>query len=349
MQDSNPVSTAQKPPTLVQGRRGMTLIHVYQEWAYAQTFRISRSASVNSALLVAYIRDGDQVGRGECGLLPQYGQTRQDVERAFEAARDLLAEGADREDIARQVINTSARNAIDCALWDLECKRSGRDIWDLTGLERRESIEVDLTIGIAPTPKMRADALDAVRRGYRILKLKADKADVLERVSAIADACPGLRLIVDANEAWDIESLNQLAPDLSRLGVELIEQPLHHKADEPLRDYRGAIPLCADESCSSIEDLPRLARLYQAINIKLDKVGGLTPGLALRQAAKARGLKVMLGCSGPTALGAAPAYVLGTLCDFVDLDGPALLLDDRAHPMRYENGRLLCFSPALWG
>ena len=349
MEYANPVSTADKPQTMVQARRELTLIHAFQEWPYAQTFRISRSASVTSDLLVVYVRDGDLVGRGECGLLPQYGQTRQDVEAAFEAARPLLAQGAGREDIAREVSNTSARNAMDCALWDLDCKRSGRDIWSLTGLARQESIEVDLTIGIAPTPKMRADALDAVRRGYGILKLKADKAEVLERVSAIAEACPRVRLIVDANEAWDIEALNRLAPDLSRLGVELIEQPLHHKADEPLRDYRGAIPLCADESCSSIEDLPRLSRLYQAINIKLDKVGGLTPGLALHQAAKARGLKVMLGCSGPTALGAAPAYVLGTLCDFVDLDGPALLLDDRAHPMRYENGRLLCFSPALWG
>lgn len=349
MQYTTTASTAAKAQPTLSGPREIELIHAYQEWPYTETFRISRSAKVNSELLVVYLRDGAFVGRGECGLLPQYGQTRQDVEEAFEAARGLLLRGASREDVAREVRNSSARNAIDCALWDLECKSSGQDVWSLTGLERLESIEVDLTIGINPTSKMQADALDAVRKGYRILKLKADKDDVLERVSAIAAACPGIRLIVDANEAWDIDALNALAPRLSGLGVELIEQPLHHKADAPLRDYRGDIPLCADESCSSIKDLPRLVELYQAINIKLDKVGGLTPGLELNRAAKARGLKVMLGCSGPTALGAAPAYVLGTLCDFVDLDGPALLLDDRAHPMRYQDGRLLCFSPALWG
>jgi L-alanine-DL-glutamate epimerase-like enolase superfamily enzyme len=231
----------------------------------------------------------------------------------------------------------------------LECKKSGKDIWQLSGVAKMESIEVDLTIGINDTPKMVADACAAAKLGYRILKLKADKQDVLDRVSAIAHACPGIQLIVDANEAWDIETLNKLAAPLEKLGVRLIEQPLHHQADQPLEAYSGKIPLCADESCSSIDDLPRLSKLYQAINIKLDKAGGLTPGLALNRAAKALNMKVMLGCSGPTSLGAAPAYVLGTLCDFVDLDGPALLLEDRAPSVVYEDGRLQCFSPALWG
>jgi L-alanine-DL-glutamate epimerase-like enolase superfamily enzyme len=325
------------------------LLYAYQEWPYAEAFRISRGASVNSELFVAYIRDHDWVGRGECGLLPQYGQTREDVEAAFEEARALVSQGATRDEIGLRVENSSARNALDCALWDLECKRSGADIWEKTGLSPMDSIEVDLTIGINPTPKMQSDAVAAVEKGYRILKLKADKDDVLDRVSAIAGACPGVRLIVDANEAWDIKTLNSLSAPLERLGVTLIEQPLHHKADAALCDYKGSIPLCADESCSSISDLPRLSELYQAINIKLDKVGGLTAGLELNKAAKSMNLAVMLGCSGPTSLGAAPAYVLGTLCDYVDLDGPALLLDDREHPMRYEDGRLLCFPPSLWG
>jgi len=327
----------------------MELLYAYQEWPYAEAFRISRSTEVNSDLFVAYIRDQNFVGRGECGLLPQYGQTREDVEAAFEEARALICQGATRDQISLRVMNSSARNALDCALWDLECKRAGSNIWDQTGVSPMDSIEVDLTIGINPTPKMQADAVAAVAKGYRILKLKADKDDVLDRVSAIADACPGVRLIVDANEAWDIETLNALSASLARLGVSLIEQPLHHSADGALRDYVGDIPLCADESCSSISDLPRLSTLYQAINIKLDKVGGLTAGLELNKAAKSLNLRVMLGCSGPTSLGAAPAYVLGTLCDFVDLDGPALLLDDRAHPMQYKDGRLLCFPPSLWG
>jgi L-alanine-DL-glutamate epimerase-like enolase superfamily enzyme len=327
----------------------MELLSAFQEWAYRETFRISRSAQVNSELFVVYIRDGHLIGRGECGLLPQYGQTQADVAAAFDEARDLLARGAGRQDIALNLSNTSARNAIDCALWDLECQKSGQDIWQLSGVPRMNSIDVDLTIGINDTPKMVLDARDAAKQGYRILKIKADKQDVLDRVSAIADVCPGIQLIVDANEAWDIATLNALAGPLEKLGVCLIEQPLHHQADQPLEAYTGQIPLCADESCSSIDDLPRLSRLYQAINIKLDKVGGLTPGLELNRAAKALNMKVMLGCSGPTSLGAAPAYVLGTLCDFVDLDGPALLLEDRAPAMRYESGRLSCFSSNLWG
>jgi L-alanine-DL-glutamate epimerase-like enolase superfamily enzyme len=327
----------------------MEILFAYQEWPYTQTFRISRSETFNSELFVVYVRDGEWVGRGECGLLPQYGQTAADVAQALVAAGHMMADGASRSDIAQHVSNTSARNALDCALWDLECKRSGCNIWQLTGLARPDSIEVDLTIGINSIAKMRADAIKASADGFRILKIKASQDQVLECVEAIAGACPNAALIVDANEAWSIDTLNRLAGPLQQLGVALIEQPLHHKADEPLTGYTGAIPLCADESCSSIADLERLSRLYQAINIKLDKVGGLTPGLELHAAARERSMKVMLGCSGPTSLGAAPAFVLGSLCDFVDLDGPALLIDDRAHAMRYNAGRLECFTDELWG
>ncbi len=327
----------------------MEILYAYQEWAYAETFRISRGAKTNSELFVVYIREGTFVGRGECGLLPQYGEGKADVASALEGARDLIAGGATRLDITTKVRNTSARNAIDCALWDLECKQTGQSIWMRTGLSPADSIEVDLTISINSPRKMRNDAVAAAAKGYRILKIKADRNNILDKVSIIAEACPGIQFIVDANEAWDISALNKLAPRLEQLGVRLIEQPLPHEADAALASYTGHIPLCADESCSTIDDLPRLSELYQAVNIKLDKVGGLTPGLELNRAARLRGLKVMLGCSGPTSLGAAPAYVLASLCDFVDLDGPALLLEDRSPPMRYSNGRLYCFSPALWG
>lgn len=327
----------------------MELLYAYQEWAYAETFRISRSAKTNSELFVVYVRDGTLIGRGECGLLPQYGEGKDDVSSALEQARDLIAHGATRQDVFVNIRNSSARNALDCALWDLECKKAGEDIWKRTGLPYTDSIEVDITIGINSQAKMRDDAISAVAKGYRILKIKADRNEVLDKVSIISEACRGVQLIVDANEAWDISTLNKLAPRLQQLGVCLIEQPLHHKSDSALVEYNGTIPICADESCSSIDDLPRLCSLYQAINIKLDKVGGLTPGLELNRAAKRVGLKIMLGCSGPTSLGAAPAYVLASLCDFVDLDGPALLLEDRPHPMRYSNGRLYCFSSDLWG
>ena len=194
----------------------MDLLFAFQEWPYAETFRISRSAKTNSELFTVYVRDGGFVGRGECGLLPQYGQTREDVAAALHDAVDLLAAGATRADIATKVSNTSARNALDCALWDLECQRSGQTIWERTGVARKDAIEVDLTIGINPTAKMREDALAAFAKGFRILKLKANQEDVLERVEAIAAACPGASLIVDANEAWDIATLRPDSRDAAQ-------------------------------------------------------------------------------------------------------------------------------------
>lgn len=327
----------------------MELIVAYQEWPYAETFKISRGASVTSQLFVAYVKEGSFVGRGECGLLPQYGQTREDVLDGFSQAGKVLRQTSSRAAVQAQVANSSVRNAVDCALWDLECKAVGRDIWELTGVERKPSLEVDLTISVNPTEKMCEDARRAADQGYRLIKLKADREDVLERVSAIAARVPGASFVVDANEAWDFRTLAEVAGPLSKLGVVLIEQPLPHGADDELAGYRGPVPVCADESCRDIGDLDRLAGLYQAINIKLDKVGGLTPALDLARAAKKRGLQLMVGCSGPTSLGAAPAYVVGTLADFLDLDGPALLLDDRAFPVTYAGGRLNCFEAGLWG
>lgn len=327
----------------------MQLIYAYQEWPYRETFRISRGATATSDLFFAAVRDGDLIGRGECGILPQYGHTQELVRAEFERARQLLETGIDRAGLQQVDLNPSVRNAIDAALWDLDCRRAGVDVWSLACVERPASLMVDLTISIATAEKMCADAKRAVGAGYGLLKLKADAESVLPRVEAIAQACPGVKLIVDANEAWDLQTLSQLDRPLADLGVVLIEQPLPHDGDQALSDYRGQVPLCADESCRDINDLPDLVDRYQAINIKLDKVGGLTPALDLARAAKARELKLMVGCSGPTSLGAAPAYVLGALADFLDLDGPALLLEDRPSPMRYVDGRLLAFEPALWG
>jgi L-alanine-DL-glutamate epimerase-like enolase superfamily enzyme len=327
----------------------MELLYAYQEWPYRETFRISRSSRANSSLFLAIVRDGEHVGRGECSYLEQYGHTRDDVLSGLERARDILADNPSREDLERLIPNSSVRNAVDCAMWDLECRRAGQSVWKRAGVERAESIEVDITISVNPIPKMCADARLAASQGYGVLKLKADKDQVVERVQAIAEAVPGVRFIVDANEAWDIGALERSADALHDLGVVLIEQPLHHQRDEALARYRGPIPVCADESCRGLEDLDQLAERYQAINIKLDKAGGLTPGLALARAAKARGLGLMIGCSGPTSLGVAPAYVIATMAEFVDLDGPALMLDDRAGAMRYSGGRLFCFGSDLWG
>lgn len=325
------------------------LTYAFQQWPYREVFRISRSAKSNSDLFMVMLRDGEYVGRGECGILDQYGHTASDVSAEFDAASDRLADGESREGVLAAIRNSSARNALDCAFWDLECKRSGKSIWSLTGLERPASIECDLTIGINAPDKMQADARKAAAEGYRILKVKVGREGIEERVLAVSQAAHGAKLIVDANEAWDLDTLKAVAPRLAELNVALIEQPLHHDRDAGLSGYRGPIPICADESCRSLADLEVIRSRYQAINIKLDKVGGLSDGLALARAAKAAGMGLMLGCHGPTSLGAAPAYLIASLADFVDLDGPALLLEDRAMGMTYEQGRIFCFSSQMWG
>lgn len=327
----------------------MHLNFAYQEWPYREVFKISRGAKSNSALFIAIVSDGGFVGRGECGILDQYGHTRGDLEAGFDHAREMLMSGAAPADVIAVQDNSSVRNALDCAFWDLACKRTGQSIWQMTGVDKADSVPCDLTISVNSIEKMCEDARAARRQGYTLLKLKADRSQVVERVSAIAAAVEGATFVVDANEAWDIETLERVAPTLARLGVVLIEQPLHHLHDAALAGYRGPIPICADESCRTIEDLGILAERYQAINIKLDKVGGLTSGLALAREAKARGMQVMLGCNGPTSLGSAPAFIISTLADYVDLDGPALLLDDRAGAMQYRDGRIFCFGSDLWG
>ncbi|MCB1855320.1 MAG: dipeptide epimerase [Pseudomonadales bacterium] len=326
----------------------MNLSYAYQEWPYAQVFRIAREARSHSALFLVHIHDGEHLGRGECGILTQYGHSKQDLVDGFETAAKMLAQRPAREELQEAIANSSVRNAIDCALWDLECKRDGKSPWQMAGLERRAELQVDITIGINATEKMCRDARAAVDKGYRILKIKANAEQVVDKVSAITAVAPGLTFIVDANEAWSIRQLEQLAPQLHDLGVALIEQPLPHHDDAAMARYRGPIPICADESCESLQQLDTLQARYQAINIKLDKVGGLTPALQLARAAKERGMGLMLGCHGPTSLGIAPAYVVGTLADFRDLDGPALLHQDRLHGMRYRNGYLHCFTPGLW-
>jgi len=327
----------------------LDLRFAFQEWPYREVFRISRSAKSNSELFIAVVADGKHRGRGECGILDQYGHTRQDIEAALDRASQMLLEGMLPKDVLAAQQNSSVLNALDCAFWDLECKRRGTSIWELTGVAPLESVPCDLTISVNPVDKMCADAVAAAAQGYKLLKLKSDKDQVIERVSAIAKAVPGVSFVVDANEAWDIETLEQVAPGIAKMGVVLIEQPLHHLNDDALAGYRGPIPICADESCRNADDVDVLRHRYQAINIKLDKAGGLTAGLALARMARQQGMKIMLGCNGPTSLGAAPAYVLATLSDFVDLDGPALLLEDRVGGMQYRDGRIYGFSPEVWG
>lgn len=314
-----------------------------------KVFRISRSASDWSPVHVVHVTDGIHIGRGECGELPHYGDTPQNVEAGIREIAMALQDCQTPERLQAAFPASSARNAVDAALWDLACKRQQRTVWDLTGVASRPSLEIDFTIGIADLDDMCRSAAALREDGYREIKIKVDGSNVLTTVSAIASAAPGVRFIVDANEAWSFEQLQDVAPRLSELGVALIEQPLHRDADHALAGWQSPVPLFADESCATSRDIDRLAERYDGINIKLDKCGGLTEALIMARAARAGGLDLMIGCSGATSLGLAPAYVVGTLCDHRDLDSAGLHFDDRTAGMTYAHGEIHRFTPTLWG
>ena len=240
-----------------------------------------------------------------------------------------------------------ARNALDCALWDLEAKWSGLSIWELTGVVPKP-VETVYTISLDVNPELMArHAASAVE--YPLLKIKLDGTQPLERMQAVRAARPDARIVVDANQSWTMEQLKTLAPACAALGVQMIEQPLARGADVQLEHYRSPVPLCADESCLHIGELDAAARRYQMINIKLDKTGGLTPALELAGAARARGLGVMVGCMSGTSLAMAPAFVLACVCDFVDIDGPLLQKSDRMPGLEYRGGAVSVFGPEVWG
>ena len=242
----------------------------------------------------------------------------------------------------------AARNAVDCALWDLEAKLCGRPVWQLAGLPAPEPLVTAYTLGI-DRPERMAEAARAVRdRPLLKIKLAGDGAD-LERVRAVRTAAPEARLVVDANEAWNLATYEALAPRLGELGVALLEQPFPAAEDGNLAALPHPVPVCADESCHVTADLERLRDRYDFVNIKLDKTGGLTEALALRQAARAAGFGVMVGCMVGTSLAMAPAFLVAQGADVVDLDGPLLLARDRESGIVYEGSRMLPPPASLWG
>ena len=243
----------------------------------------------------------------------------------------------------------AARNGLDCALIDLEAKISGRRAFELLGLPAPVPVKTAFTLSLDSPENMGKAAMDASGKGYGLLKLKIAGGGDLARVEAVRAAAPAARLIVDANEGWTPDDLTNLAPALARLGVALIEQPLRADADDALIGFHSPVPLCADESCHTRADLPRLAGRYSHINIKLDKAGGLTEAVALARAARDLGLKLMVGCMVSTSLAMAPASLIAGLAEFTDLDGPLLLAEDRDPAMRYERDLLYPPGPDLWG
>ena len=322
-----------------------------ESWPLAQVFRISRGARSMAHTILVELRDGGgAVGRGECVPYRRYGESVDGVVETIEGLRGEIEEGLEREALAEAVDAGAARNAIDCALWDLEAKRGGRRAWETPA--SRAALPVPLvtacTLSLDEPGAMRAAAARHANRP--LLKVKLDGERVTERVAAVRAGAPRARLIVDANESWTAEALQRHVPELAGLGVDLIEQPLPAGADAALADVDRVVPVAADESCHTRADLPMLAGRYDVVNIKLDKTGGLTEAFALREAARAAGFGIMVGCMLGTSLAMAPAVLVAQGARFVDLDGPLLLARDREPGLDYHSdGRLFPPPPALWG
>jgi L-alanine-DL-glutamate epimerase-like enolase superfamily enzyme len=318
-----------------------------ERWPIAGAFVISRGAKTEAQVIVVEIADAGFVGRGECTPYGRYGETCAGVLEQIEAVRSAVEAGLDRAALQGLLAAGAARNAIDCALWDLDAKRSGRRAFELAGLARLDPVKTAYTLSLAAPEAMAQQARANARRP--MLKLKIGGADDLDRVKAVREAAPRSRLIVDANEGLDFDALARLAPELKQLGVMLVEQPLKAGQDQALEGYDSPVRLCADESLHTRAELEACARRYACVNVKLDKTGGLTEALALARDARGLGMQVMVGCMAGTSLAMAPGMVVGQLAEFVDLDGPLLHAEDRDHGIEYDRGLMQLPSAALWG
>jgi L-alanine-DL-glutamate epimerase-like enolase superfamily enzyme len=313
-----------------------------------QPFVIARETIERVDSVVVELEQDGHRGRGEA--VPQLflGQSIAGVMAQLEQLRTEIEGGATRQDLLHLLPACSARNALDCALWDLEAKSSGRSVWDLAGRPAPDApLQGDQTIGIGSPDWMQSEA--ARFDDFELLKVKLNGELVIERLRAVKRGAPAARLIVDVNEAWTFGELQQYAPQLGELGVELIEQPLPRGADRELLGYSSPVPLAADESCHDRSDLSYLQGRYAFVNIKLEKTGGLTEALRLADAAGSMGFRLMTGCMVASSLAIAPAFIVASLSEYRDLDGPSMLKEDRNPPVRVESGLIYPFSSVLWG
>ena len=323
------------------------LVARVERWRVAGAFTISRGAKTYVDVVVAEVHADGHVGRGEGTPIYYHGESGDIVLAQLLDAADAVAGGLARDELQQRLPRGAARNALDCALWDLEAKRRQVPVWRLAGLAEPEPLVTAMTISLGEPAQMEADA--RARADLPLLKLKLAGEGDVARVAAVRRGAPDARLIVDANEAWSGRDVAAETAALLPYGVELIEQPVRAGEDHLLDSVDSPIPLCADESCQDRADLSRCMGRYQAINIKLDKCGGLTEALALAAEAHAAGLEMMAGCMLATSLGIAPATLVGQQARWVDLDGALLLAEDRPAALRVTKAGLSLPAPALWG
>ena len=306
----------------------------------AQVFTISRGSRTQADVLTVTL---DGVGRGECVPYARYGETMDSVTEQITRLPDSLT----RESLQNLLPAGAARNAVDCAFWDLAAKQTGCRVWDLLGLPAPLPELTAYTLSLDTPAKMEEQAKQNAKRP--LLKIKLGTPDDMARLEAVRRGAPDARIIVDANEGWTAEVYAELAPHLIRLGVQMVEQPLPADADDMLAEIERPLPVCADESCHDRASLPGLRGKYDMVNIKLDKTGGLTEALALKTQALAEGYDVMVGCMVGSSLAMAPATILAQGVAFTDLDGPLLLAEDRDEPLKFDDAGVHAPASNLWG
>ena len=314
-----------------------------ERFRLAEVFTIARGSRTEAQVLTVELARGGHRGWGECVPYARYGETLESVTAQIEG----LAGDISRADLQQALPAGAARNAVDCALWDLEAKAAGRRVWELAGLQAPGPEITAFTLSLDTPENMRAAA---ARNAHRpLLKIKLGTPEDMPRLEAVRAGAPAARIIVDANEGWSADVYADLAPHLLRLGVEMVEQPLPAGADEMLAEIARPLPVCADESCHDRASLPGLKGKYDMVNIKLDKSGGLTEALALKAAAQAAGYQVMVGCMVGSSLAMAPAVLVAQGVAVTDLDGPLLLAEDRDNALQFDAQGVHPPLAALWG
>ena len=321
----------------------MLIETIVESYRLAGSFVISRGSRTEATTLTARVSINDATGWGECVPYDRYDETPESVAAQIAGLRPPF----DRESLQDALPPGAARNAVDCALWDLEAKRAGKRAWELAGLPKPGPVITAYTLSLDEPERMRESARRNADRP--LLKVKLGTPDDMARIEAVRAGAPGSRIVVDANEGWTAEVYGELAPHLLRLGVEMVEQPLPAQDDGMLAEIERLLPVCADESCHDRASLPDLLGKYDMINIKLDKTGGLTEALELKKQAAAEGYGIMVGCMLGSCLAMAPAVLAAQGAEVTDLDGPLLLAEDRAPALRYDDRGVHPSEEALWG
>jgi len=319
----------------------------HDRFALTHPFRIARGVKTAADVITVTLRQGDRIGRGEGVPYPRYGESVESALAAIEEVRPLIEAGVDRKGLMTALGPGAARNALDCALWDLEARQRGRSVATITGAAVPARIASALTV-VIDTPDAMAEAAAAIAHAP-LIKVKVDAVAPEAQIRAVRQAAPAARMIVDPNESWDRALLERLQTLLADCWIDLLEQPVPAGEDSWLEGFEPAVPICADESFHTADDLATIAARYQMVNVKLDKSGGLTGALQAASAARALGLGLMTGCMVSSSLSIAPALHIAGMSDFVDLDGPIWLAEDRDGGVRDEGGHLLAPMPGFWG